>query len=237
MDPILFIRQMMAESKFLEAQKQAESVLLNVKSSERSEIIFLYLEILSALNKHHPIELLLEAAEVLINTDVDKAQYWLSLIGNEHSSIYKKRIELLKIRIADKKGNLDEVYRLILNYQIHLFEHKAPTQVEAIQTFIEKYFKSDFNLKLHELAIQGMLCNLTAAERITRELIFSCSERSSSKGKLDKLSAIRDVLTTIKDKKHLEIYQNYCSILISSKGDKYDLKKLVEFVIYFDDFK
>ena len=53
------IRQLLAESKFVEAQKAVEVQFLQKKNSENAELLELYFETLIAQNKEIPFELLL----------------------------------------------------------------------------------------------------------------------------------------------------------------------------------
>jgi hypothetical protein len=92
-------------------------------------------------------------------------------------------------------------------------------------------------LKLKELAISLVLNDVSTAERLTQELILSTVEKSSPKGIRAKLHTIGDILKAGQSKAYLEIYQNYCFIAANGISEKSDYKKIVEMVIFFEDFK
>lgn len=225
----------MADTKFHEAQKLCEVQLSLQTKSERASILPLYLESLELQNKAMPADILIEVAEESL--DPNEIQRYLEKIPKAAAKKYFKRIELLKIKIADQKGKLDELYKLISDFKTYLFEARVPVQVPAIESYIEKYFRQDFQLKLHDLAIMTMLNDMSRAENITKELILSCFEKSSLKGSKERLILIREILKTIKDKRQLEIYQNLCSYSAEGVNKKEDYKRIAEMVIYFDDFK
>ncbi|HXH73338.1 MAG TPA: hypothetical protein VNJ08_00115 [Bacteriovoracaceae bacterium] len=236
-DPISVIRQMMAESKFYEAQKTTELHLSSQNGTSRAILLPLYLELLELQDKRLPEELIIEAAEVSVDVDLDQSIMWLEKLKAKTASQNFQRIQILKIKMAEKKGRLEELYKLISEFKMHLFESKVPANIEFVDMLISKYFKYDFHLKLQQLAIALMLCDITKAEAQVSELICSCVEKASPKGTREKLLSIAEIINTQKEKKQLEIYQSYSRIAAEGIKDKSEYKRLVEMVIYFDDFK
>ena len=213
-ESITRIRQMMAEAKFIEAQAEAEMQMSLHDQSYRKTLLPIYLEILQAQHKKIPQELALEMAEQVIGQDFQEAQKWLELIADLQVSKNFRRIQLLRIQLAEKQGRLHELYQLI-----------------------ERYFKNDFHLKLQELANNLMLDDLSSSESILNQLIYSCVEKASPKGIKNKLSAIKEVLASHSHKRQLELYQSYCSLEVDGVQSKQDFKKIAELIIYFDQFK
>ena len=72
MDVILHIRQMMADTKFSDAQREAETIFFLKDESLRKEVLPLYLEILKAQKKRLPVEMIIEVAERYIQSDIDQ---------------------------------------------------------------------------------------------------------------------------------------------------------------------
>lgn len=236
-DFISQIRHMMAEAKFYEAQNLAEVQLSLHDSSIRKELLPLYLEIIEQQNKRASAELLIEAAENEIDSNIELAQNLISRISPIDFHRYYRPIQILKIKIAEKKGSLAELHHLISAYQLNLYEARVPAQPELIQKLTEKYFKQDFHLKLQELATSLLLGNLTEVEASLKRIILSCYEKATPRGRREKFKAIKEVLATKKEKNYLEIYSNFLNLSLDGIQTTQDYKRLVELILYFDDFK
>lgn len=222
----------MAESKFFEVQAESYAQLSLVNPDQRKELIELYLESLKAQNKNLPAELVVE----LIESNFSKYSLWLEQLTKHDERKFFRRVQFIKIQLAEKQGKLDELYKLMSDYQLYLYEIKAPSFPEIIQTYIEKYFKNDFQLRLQALALYLSLGDLVTSEVLIKELILSCVERSSPKGIKEKIASLKAVLFA-SELSGVEIYKNYCSIFVNGVQDKKDYKKLAEIIIYTDAFK
>jgi tetratricopeptide (TPR) repeat protein len=228
---------MMAEQKYFEVQRLIE-VQLTLKSDNRHELLSLYFDSLQAQQKKIPTLLLLELAEFESESHHHElVLQHLAEINTDLSQKYFIRIQKLIIAAAVDKGQMDQLYTLLNAFLIYLFEKQIPLVPDWITDKIEKYFKNDFILKLKELALSLLLNNVSKAEVITRDLITSCIEKSSPKGRASKLLSIGEILRCGENKAQLEIYQNFCFISAGGTSEKSDYKKIVEMVIYFDDFK
>lgn len=236
-DYLAQIRQMMAESKFREALGLTEVQLSILESTSRLELLPLYLELLETLKRTPPPIILIEAAESVVDKNLEQAQNWIQRLTVADLKLHFRRITLIKIKIAEAKGNLLELYRCITELNLHLYEAKVPHRLEVVSKLQQKYFKHDFNLRLNDLAIHLMLSELTLAEEVAKELILSCYEKSSPRGTSEKLRVIREVILSFTERSYLEIYSNFCLLSVEGIKDKADYKKLAEMVIYFDDFK
>jgi hypothetical protein len=234
-DPISTIRQMMAESKFLEALALAQAQLSSQDVKLRTMLLPLYLELLEGLDRKLPIEILIEAAELLFNSDIDSAIKLIEYIPEADPNFL--RIQLLKIRVAESKGRLEALYSLISELKLRLFTDRIPLKIDLVEAMVQKYFKDDFHLRLQELSLLVMLCDLPSAESVVQELIYSCVEKASPRGTREKLLSIAEIIGTQKEKKQLEIYQSFCRISAEGIKEKAEYKKIAEMLIYFDDFK
>jgi hypothetical protein len=232
-DSISKIQQLLAESRFVEAQKTCELEFLQ-KNSEQPELLELYFESLLAQSKPLPQELLLTLIEKIFHQDPDKAERWLTEFSGSHHNL---RIIQIKITVAEKKGRTDNLYRLISDYQVLRFETKSPVISENVIELSNKYYKNDFHLQLQRLALDLLRMDLAHAESDLKGLILSCFERSSSRGTKEKLDALLEVLKTPESLFHLEVYKTFCHFLAHGLTEKKDYKKLIELVIYFDDFR
>ncbi|MCM2349564.1 MAG: hypothetical protein NDI69_06050 [Bacteriovoracaceae bacterium] len=237
MESISQIRQMMAEQKFFEVQRLIE-VQLTLQSENRFEWLKLYSESLKAQQKGLPAILAIELAE--FESQNKNHEIVLGLIGQlTEVEVNNKFIQIKKmiIQALEDKGQMDKLYFEISNFLIHQFENQNPSVPSWMTAIIEKYFKHDFSLKLKELALALMVNDLGKSVTITKELIYSCMEKSSPKGISSKYLAIGEVLKSGASIGALEIYRSFC--LISGRGldDKSDYKRLVEIVIYFEEFK
>ncbi len=237
METILSIRQMLAESKFFEAQMAAELLLMTADPLLRQEVLPLYLESLIEQSKHPKATWVLEACELMVEKDQEVTSRWLSELSSKEISFHYRRVLALKVQMAHKKGKTDELYRLISDYQIFLYEKRIPAAPEFISRMISTYFKKDFHLKLQQLALNLMLKDLPSMEEMVKDLLLACVEKSSPKGTTEKLQAIHDVLSASEGMGFLEVYKNFCSLSLRGIEDKKDYKKLAEIVIFTDDFK
>lgn len=228
---------MMADQKYFEVQRLIE-IQLTLKSDNRHELLSLYFDSLQAQQKKIPTLLLLELAEFESESHHHElVLQYLAEISTDLSQKYFIRIQKLIIAAAEDKGQMNQLYTLLNAFLIRQFEKQIPLVPDWISEKIEKYFKNDFILKLKELALSLLLNNVSKAEILTRDLITSCIEKSSPKGTALKLLSIGEVLRSGENKAHLEIYQNFCFISAEGISEKSDYKKIVEMIIYFDDFK
>ena len=232
-DSISKIQQLLAESRFVEAQKTCELEFLQ-KNSEQPELLELYFESLLAQSKPLPQELLLTLIEKILTQDPDRAERWLIEFKGSHHNL---RIIQIKIAVAEKKGRTENLYRLISDYQVLRFETKSPVISENVIELSNKYYKNDFHLQLQRLALDLLRMDLAHAENELKGLILSCFERSSSRGTKEKLDSLLEVLKTAESLFHLEVYKTFCHFLAYGLSEKKDFKKLIELVIYFDDFR
>jgi hypothetical protein len=234
-DSISMIRQMMAEGQMLEAQKQLELKLLDETSSHRVEHIKLYVEILQQQRLHIPQPLLLEAAEKSLATDTDQSSKFLSQL-TDLSLLQKRRARLLKMKLFEKLGQLDQLYHELIQYQLYLFEKKIPVKDEVVSEIIKKYFPHDFQLKLQKLSIELMLGDREEAEKTILNFLQTSIEKSTTRGNVEKFRALADVIRAFPERGNLEIYQNFLPLLGTQVTEKKDFKKLMEAVLYFDEF-
>ncbi len=235
-EPITVIRQMMADGKLLEAQVEAERQL-SLQVLSRVEVLPLYLDILTLQNKNPPVGLNLEVAEIFMNSDLNRAEVLLKKVKGEELLKSYRRIQGFKIKIAEMKGHTEELYKLISEYQVFLYEAQIPLLSENVNAHIEKYFKDDFQLKLQRLSLILLLNDFDKAEIIIHDLIQSCVEKSSPKGTKGKIYSLYEVLRTQKERGYLEMYLNFCQIYLDGIKEKKDYKKIIELIIYIDDVK
>lgn len=228
------IRHMMAEQKFFEAQKQIE-VQLSLNVEDRYLLLKLYFESLEQQRKSLPNFLLIELAEFESKkNDHEQAIAYTRLIS---STEFDSKILKIKISAATHYGRIQEVYELTSEFYLSQFENQCPHIPDWISQKVEKYFKHDFNLQLKALAIALSVQDLSHSEFIVKELIKSSVEKSSPKGFAQKMNGISEVLKGATNKAQLEIYQNFCLISVQGLKDKTDLKKIIEMIIYFDEFE
>ena len=111
------IQQLLAESKFVEAQNEAEIILSESRSSESIELLELYFFSLKSQSRPLPSELVFALIDKLLPTRPDEAQEWLRSI-NQDQTLSKQRTVLTQIRISEIKGKTEELYQCISQYQI-----------------------------------------------------------------------------------------------------------------------
>ncbi len=226
----------MAESKFFEVQCEVHTQLSLNQSNHRIELIELYLESMVAQNKQPTADLVLELTEHYLTQDLSKAITWIEKLNALDQKKHFRRVQFIKIQIAEKHGQLKELYNLISDFQLYLYQVNVPSFPDLIRSYSEKYFRGDFHLKLQALALYLNLGDFSKAEIIVKELILSCVERSSPKGTKEKLTSLYNVLA-VEHSGILEVYSNFCRLSIEGLSEKKDYKKLAEMIIYFDDFR
>ncbi|MGE3609404.1 MAG: hypothetical protein AB7I27_07440 [Bacteriovoracaceae bacterium] len=216
---------MMAETKFKEAEEALSELLL--KSSER-EIIHLYLECLQQQNKYLPTQFVFQVADENIE--------WLDKISPADFERNFNQLIITKIAWAENNGKLALLYQLISEFQIRQFESQRPYIPTSILKMVEKYFKNDFQLNLQRLAIEVCRNDIQSAESILKNLIIHCHERQL-KQLNEKFESILKIIKIGEAKSPLEIYVGYLYLYLNGIKTKSDYKKLVELIIYFDEFK
>jgi hypothetical protein len=225
---------MMAEHKFFEAQKLIE-VQLKLNTLNRHELLVFLNECYRQQNKNLPDELVLELAEKELQGKSFSSA--LALIGDINHKKFFNRVMKIKIEAAVANGLMEELYQLLSGYFIHQFENQIPWVPDWVIQFCDKFFSQDFNLMLKKLSLKVLVEDIIGAENLLKQLIIASFEKSSQKGLKTKLNVIQEVIRAGSKKAQLEIYQSFCGISCSGIQEKADLKKLVEMVIYFDDFK
>lgn len=230
------IQQLLAESKFVEAQKEAEVLLEGLKGQENADLLELYFEALKAQSRPVPHDLIFLLLEKILPVQVDKAKSWVNELSKE-SCVDQQRLLLFEIQIAEIKGLTEELYHLITKYQIMRIEAGKPSVQDLILKLSQKYFATDFQIQLQRLAMSLLLADITTAERLVIDLILSCFERTSLKGSKDRLKSLYEVLNNSDRIYHLEIYKNFCFIIVNGVNSKKDYKKIIELVIYVENFK
>jgi hypothetical protein len=227
------IRQMMADQKLGEAEKLIE-VQLALNNSSRHELLELFYEVHRSQHKQFPLNLTLELAELAV------AQKNWSLVGElmeELKHLKTFRAQRIRILAAEANGKIGELHELLSQHLILRFELKLPNIPEWLNEICDRYFQNDFSINLQKLAIHLARFDLAMAETMVVSLITSCLEKSMPKKTAEKFLAISTVLRSAQHKGKLEVYQNLCLILASGVREKADLKRLVEMVILFEDFR
>lgn len=234
MESIVQFRQMMAEQKFLEVQKLIE-VQLSLNHESRHELLLLYHEALKSLDKKLPSLLALELAE--LESSKRNHDFVAELLSETPKHYFYQKKCLLKLKASEDKGQLVKMYNLLCEFLLHQFEQQVPNIPPQVSDLIQRFYRNDFNLKLNILALKLLLNDIVASEKLIQELIESCVEKSSPKGTSAKLNSLAEVLIGAKNKAHLEIYQNYCLLSVHGVRERSDYKKIVEMVIFFEEFK
>jgi hypothetical protein len=237
LESILQFRQMMAESKFFEVQKLIE-VELSIKAQARFELLKIYFDSLKSQRKNVPVDIILELSEYESeNNQHETVNHLLDQIPSELSDKFFLRIIKLKMTAAIFQGQIEFLYKLISEFYFKQFQKQNPFIPEIVKNYVEKYYPHDFNLKLKELAIALLRNDLSASEDLIKQLILSTMEKSSARGIKSKLNSIFEILKGAQNKSFLDIYQSYCMIAANGIREKSEYKKIIEMIIFFDDFK
>ena len=235
-DNISKIQQLLVDSKFVDAQKAAEVELLHIRGSETTELLDLYFNSLRAQEKKIPTDLLIIFIEKLIDINVDLAEEWMLFLKNDLKK-YEQEILILKIKIAEIKGRPEELYKLISIYHISRIENRTPSTQKYIEDLIKKYFHDDFNLSVQKLALDISKLDLVASELRLKGLLLSCYEKKTQKGIKDRLLLVVQVLESADRLYYLELYKGFAQILMWGLKEKKEIKKMIELIIYLEDFR
>jgi hypothetical protein len=235
-ESLIKIQQLMAESRFVEAQRLIEGHLIDKNFVGSNELMTVYFECLLSQQKKIPEELLLIHVDKIIEKDFESAHRWISFIDQSNKKIVQSRI-LLEIRIAEKQGLNTRLYELIekiLKLRIQNYQTEIP---KLISEFVAKFFPNDLDIKLLMLSGDLLSLNLVRSEEKIRELILFCFETSSRRGLNEKLKRMIDFLSSTGKIYHLELYKSLLSLMLNGLKEKKDFKRLIEIIIYFDDVK
>jgi tetratricopeptide (TPR) repeat protein len=87
------------------------------------------------------------------------------------------------------------------------------------------------------LAINLQLSNLDLVEKNIKNIFISSFEKRNIRSRDVQIKSLGEFLEANENKAHIEIYQNFCLLWSFGLKDKKDLKKIIEMIIYFDEFK
>ena len=234
MESISQIRQMMAEQKINDAESLIE-VQLTLSNNDRKEYLELYYEIFSIKHKKFPAELLYELARLKLNEG--QTEWVINNLQESSEKAFKLTKLKIEIEAFERLGQFHELYRKISEFLIIHFEKKTPLIDEKILNYQKRYFRNDFGLKLTILSLSILKEDDESTEVITKDLILLTFEVQNPRDVEGKLDSIIEILKTGKKKSFLDIYQALCQMIIKNKIERIDYKKLIEFIIYFEDFK
>lgn len=237
MDLIESIRQMMADENFSGAEQASESLLISIEPARRALLVELYLESLLHQKKSLPAHLV---TEILNNVWEKNPEHAISLFesaGEEVMRSQDTRVLFFRMKLAEKRGHIQDLHDLISDFHLRIFERNVPHVPEFISNIIRKYFRTDFQLRLQGLALTMLRKDIAGAELVARELILEAFEKSSPKVLREKLTSMHKVLASQAEKGPLEIYDNFLGIYLNGFQEKKDFKRLAEAVIYFEDFR
>lgn len=229
------VQQLLAETKFVEAQKAVEQFLIENSSSQSSELLELYFESLRAQSKPLPPDYVFSLIEKLLISSPQKIQKWIDEL-NQHPR-FNQQLLVIKIQLAEMKGQTEILYKLISDYHLSRFENYTPSINAVVESLAHKYFPHDFHIQLQVLALKLKRLDLNNCESLILDLIISCYEKSTPRGTKEKLQALYNVLSSAEKLHYLEVYKNFCFIMTEGISDKKDYKKVVELIIYAENFK
>jgi len=230
------IQQLLAESRFAEVQKEVELLLLRDESSVTNELLEIYFKSLKAQSHNLPVELVFSLVDRLLPSNPNEAEKWIHELPNIAPRFSQKRL-LAEIQIAELKGKTQELFDLVTKYQLAQFEKQIPKIPDTVVNIVNKYFSNDYQVRLQALAFELLRLDLPNSEKHIKSLILSCFERSSPKGTKDKLNSLYELLRSIGGIQYLEIYKNLCFLFVNGISDKADYKKVIELVLYLEDFE
>jgi len=235
---IFRIQQLLAEAKFVEVQQIIEQSLnQNLESQNLESLLELYFDCLKAQKKYRPVDKLIKLIEIKIETNSEDIQKWLDQFNQTELQKYQFEILNLKINYYHRRGRLDDLYNSVRDFQNYLYEFRIPLVPPQIRELIQKYFPQDFHLKVQSLALDLLRMDLISAESKLKELIFNSLINQTEKEAKNKLNLIVTVLNTLPLLYQLDIYRNFCLLLMEGIKSKKDLKKIIECIIYIDEFK
>lgn len=216
----------MAEQRYTEAQQLLENILRTQKSEE---LLGLYLEIHLLQGISLPYEQTIEF--IKLHQDHHKS---LELLGHLDTTIETR---LLELKIYELLGDLDHLYNKISELYLFLYERKIPRRFDEVMALRKKFFSTDFNLELKELALELDIGWGEEAEAKLREMIRESIEKSQIKNKRERLIKIENVLNGFDFNNTAKIYSHFLSLYIHGIQEKADYKKVIEVILYFDEME
>lgn len=237
MDLIESIRQMMAEENYSDAEQASESLLISALPNQRSELIRLYLESLIQQKKSLPAHLVTEVLNVIWDKNPEQAITFFEHAGDSIKSSPDSRVQFFRMKLAEKRGHVQELHDLISSFHLRIYERNVPHVPGFVSVLVQKYFRNDFQLRLQSLALTLLRKDLSSAESLAKDLILESFEKSSPKILREKLTSMLNILTAQTEKGPLEMFQNFLGVFLKGFEDKKDFKRLAEIMIYFDDFR
>lgn len=237
MDLMESIRQMMADANYSGAEQALELALISASKSQRIELIPLYFDCLLLQSRSLPVHLLLEVLNPLWENSPELAIRYFELASSQLVTSKDFRVLRFRMKLAEKRGRIQELHGLVSAYQLHLYERVLPAVPGEITALVQKYFRTDFHLSLQSFALTLLRRDYTSAEEQVRHLILDAFERSTPKAKKEKLIALLEVIRAQIEKGPFDIYLSLLQLYLHGIQEKKDYKRLAEVLIYFVDFR
>ena len=140
------IRLMMAEQRYIEAQQLVEQTMLMHKSDQ---LLGLYIEIHQLQDSLLPYSETVAFVKTIQEQDPHRS---LDLLFKLKAKTIE--VKLLEMNLYARLGALDELYKSISNFYLHLYERKIPRVFVEVQNLRRKFFTKDFKLELQEIALE-----------------------------------------------------------------------------------
>jgi len=219
------IRLMMAEQRYIEAQQLLEQTLLLQKSQE---LLGLLIEVYQVQGVALPYDLALE----FIKANKDSHQSLEIISQLNHQGIESK---VLEIKLYASIGALNKLNEKISDFYLYLFERKIPQVFDEVITIRKKYFQSDFNLELKELALSFDRGWNKELEDEIQKIIKDCFHKFNLKNKADRLLKLEKIFASYQSNNAAKIYHHLFVLYNHGIENSLDYKKLIELIIYFED--
>ena len=237
MDLIETIRHMMAEENFSGAEIALETAISTASADKRNGLVQLYLQTLLHQKKSLPDHLVAETLNPVFEADAQQALVLFENASTTLQTSHDSRVLFFRMRLAEKRGHIKELHDLISDYHLRLYERSLPAVPKFVDEMVQKYFRTDFQLKLQAFALTLVRKDNSGAESQIRHLILEAYEKSTPKILKQKLDSLLQVLNVQTEKVSLEIYQSLLHVIVNGFTEKRDYKRLAETVIYFGDFR
>lgn len=230
------VRLMMAEGKFIQAERALMDLSLQYEGELPIEFFQELFEVRKQLGKEFPFSELhsffLKLSEKNLNQEIDDLLSWWTFYHPKFESceLYK-----WKLTLAENKGQIQDLEKQLKLFGLFILKHHYWSHMETFSNYQKRYFKNNYEVIFLALHYQLLTHQFTEVEKTLHHFVEEEVMKSKRLAEVeDDVELIIALLEQNPAKGTLDIWKGFFQILKEKDWKKIDKKKLIECVIYFD---
>jgi len=230
------VRHMMAENRFLQAERILIEFRLQHEDSLPIEFFHELFEVRRHLGKDFPFQ---ELDQYFIKL-ADKNQYqeieslfnwWMDKNPSFESILFYQ----WKIKLEENKGMIQELDLTLKQYSLFLVNNKYWSHIEGLRAYVAKYFRNSHDYIFVFILYLTQTYKFSEVEIILEKFTIDKIVKSKMTAKtIDDIELIITLLDNIEEKGVLEIWKSFFNLYLKKELPVTEVKKIIEIIIYFE---